>query len=323
MSDKDDFLQDTLGDTLGDRLGAADDFELFEYLLEEEGIRAPDDQAIPRRAADRPAPLSFAQRRLWFLEQMDRGSATYNISGGLRLQGDLERDALAASLDAIMRRHETLRTGFVTIEDTPVQVVHPPAAMPLPLSDLSSLPVAEREAEMQKLARAEASRPFDLATPPLWRLRLLRLHSEEHVLLLTFHHIIADGWSIEVFVRELARLHASHASYAFEAAGQQGLLQELPIQYCDYAAWQSEQMASGKMDAQVEYWRGQLGGELPVLSLPTDRSRPAAQTHRGATAGIMINREITDRLKELSRSEGATLFMCLLAAVDVLLARYS
>src|SRR5215470_2317004 len=312
MSDKDGFVRDALD--------AAADLELFEYLLEEEDIRASDGQAIPRRAAGQPAPLSFAQSRLWFLEQMDPGSATYNISGGLRLQGSLDTKALAASLDAIQRRHETLRTGFVTIEDTPVQVVHPPSATPLPVSDLSSLPVAEREAEMRELARAEARQPFDLASTPLWRQRLIRLQPQEHVLLLALHHIIADGWSIEVFVHELARLYASYAS---GAAGKQGQMQELPIQYGDYAAWQRERMASGKMDAQVEYWRGQLGGELPALSLPTDRPRPAEKTTRGASASITISREITDQLKELCRCEEATLFMCLLAAVDVLLARYS
>jgi len=309
MSDKDHFIQDALS--------AAADLELFEYLLEEEGIRASDGQAIPRRAPGQPAPLSFAQRRLWFLEQMDPGSATYNIAGGLRLQGSLDMQALAASLDAILRRHETLRTGFVTIEDTPGQVVHPPSPIPIPISDISSLPRAEHEAKLRELAQAEAQQPFDLSQPPLWRLRLIRLQADEHILLLTLHHIIADGWSLALFVRELARLYAGLVSAS------PAPLAELAIQYGDYAAWQRQQMASGRLDGEVAYWREQLSNELPVLSLPTDRPRPAVQTHRGASTSISITQEITYRLKELCRSEGATLFMCLLAAVDVLLARYS
>ena len=246
--------------------------------------------------------------------------APLTICGSLRLRGQLNLPALQSSFNEILRRHESLRTSFALKDGQVARRVGDYKAFQLVVEDLATANGTDREGELQELARAEARQPFDLASPPLWRLRLFRLHPQEHVLLLTLHHIIADGWSIEVFVRELARLYALYAS---GAAGKQGQMQGLPIQYGDYAAWQREQMESGKMAAQAEYWRGQLGGALPVLSLPTDRPRPAVQSHQGASIAIEISRDLRDELWEVCRREGATLFMCLLGVFDVLLHRYS
>ncbi|HZF40192.1 MAG TPA: amino acid adenylation domain-containing protein [Blastocatellia bacterium] len=303
---------------------------LFEHPTVAELAEAVAAEALGGRVRQSPpgasAPVerrntpSFAQERMWFLHQLDPGSAAYNIPAAVRLRGRLNLPALQSSFNEILRRHESLRTSFTLKDGQGVRCVGDYKAFQLLVEDFATADENDREDELQEVTRAEARRPFDLASPPLWRLRLLRLQPQEHVLLLTLHHIIADGWSIEVFVREFAELYASYAS---RAAGQQGQMEGLPIQYGDYAAWQRERMENGKLDAQVEYWRGQLGGALPVLSLPTDRPRPAVQSHQGGSVAINISRDLRDGLREVCRHECATLFMCLLGAFDVLLHRYS
>ncbi|HZH31548.1 MAG TPA: amino acid adenylation domain-containing protein, partial [Pyrinomonadaceae bacterium] len=260
--------------------------------------------------------LSFAQQRLWFLDRLEPESAFYNSPLAVRLTGALDVAALTGTLDEIVRRHEVLRTTFAEVEGTPVQVVGAAEPHNLELVDLGGLAEAEREAEARRLASEEARKPFDLSTGPLLRAKLLRLAEEEHVVLLTMHHIVSDGWSLGVLVREVAVLYEAFSR------GEESPLPELPIQYADYAAWQREWLQGEVLEAQVSYWKKQLE-ELPVLELPTDRPRPPAQSFRGAQLSLHIPEETLRGLKELSRREGCTLFMTLLAAFQLLLSRYS
>ncbi|HYO15771.1 MAG TPA: amino acid adenylation domain-containing protein [Thermoanaerobaculia bacterium] len=275
------------------------------------GPALPPLRPVPR---DRDLPLSPAQQRLWFLDQLEPASPLYNIPLGLRLSGWLDVRALAASLSEVVRRHEALRTRFPAVGDGPVQVVDPPATLPLPVIDLSG--VGETEAE--RLGREEAARPFDLAAGPLLRLTLLRVTPEEHLLLLTVHHIVADGWSIEVLVREVAAL------YPALLAGEPSPLPELPLQYADYALWQQRWLADGSvLDPQLAYWEERLAGSSPAIALPFDRPRPAAQSFRGARRAFTVPADLAAALQSLSRRQGATLFMVLLAGFQALLQRFS
>jgi len=265
-------------------------------------------------------PASFAQERLWFLDQFEPGSFIYNIPSALRLQGRLALPALLQSIHALLSRHETLRTTFVDKEGRPMQAVTARVAITastLPLIDLSSLVGAERVLALQSISEAEAQRPFDLAHGPLLRLTLLRLEREEHRLLLTFHHSIADGWSITIFFRELNLLYA-----AFQA-GKPAPLPELPIQYADYAVWQREWLQGETLEQELAYWKNQLAGIPSVLELPTDHLRPAMQTFKGARHFLQLSPSLTKALQALCRKQGVTLFMVLLAAFQTLLSRYS
>ncbi|MCA1614248.1 MAG: condensation domain-containing protein [Acidobacteria bacterium] len=282
-----------------------DERELLGLLLDEEGGELD------------TFDLSYSQRRLWFLDQLDPGSAAYNIPTAVRLRGALGVGNFGRSLDEIVRRHETLRTTFKAVEGRPVQVIAPSLALPLAVEDLTGFGADVREAEVMRLAAAEARLPFDLAQGPLLRARLLRLGAAEHVLLLTMHHIICDGWSMGVFIRELA------AVYEAFGAGKPSPLPDLPIQYADYAAWEREHLQGGVAARQLDYWKRQLGGELPVLRLHTDRPRPLAQTFRGARHYVSLPPSLAESLKRLSRGEGATLYMTLLAAFQTLLHRYT
>jgi NRPS condensation-like uncharacterized protein len=199
----------------------------------------------------------------------------------------------------------------------PVQIIHAAEAVKLPITDLSDLREDEQEAEVQRLRSEEAQRPFDLAAGPLLRLRLLRLAAEQHVLLFTMHHIISDGWSMNVLIGEVSRLYNSFLR------GEPSPLRELPIQYVDYAVWQRQWLRGEVLEAQMTYWREQLAGASPMLELPTDHARPAVQTHRGGAESFRLSAELSERLKRLSQEEGVTLFMLLLAAFQVLLYRYS
>ena len=282
--------------------------EEYSMALEEPGL--PEDEVYV-------FPASYAQQRLWFLDQFEPGSPFYNIPAAVRLSGRLNVAALERTFQEIVRRHETLRTTFDTVEGQPVQIIALEAPFSLPLSDLSHLLPEEREEEALRLAVEEARRPFDLTRGPLLRVQLLRLAEQEHVILLTMHHIISDGWSIGVLVRELGTI------YPMFAAGRSSPLPELPIQYADYASWQQEWLTGAVLEEQLDYWRQQLGGALPVLELPTDRPRPAVQSSRGATLSMNLSRELTDGLKALGQRAGATLFMTLLAGFQTLLYRYS
>jgi amino acid adenylation domain-containing protein len=272
---------------------------------------------IPRRPERDRAPLSFAQARLWFIEQLEPGGSAYNLPTALRLTGRLDADALGRSLNEIVRRHEALRTTFADEGGGAVQRIAAELTLPLRVIDLTGRPEEEREREAVRLSSAEAQTPFDLSAGPLVRATLLRLAAEEHVLLLTLHHIIYDGWSMGVLVRETAALYEAYA------AGRPSPLPELEIQYPDFAAWQREWLQGEALEAQLRYWKQKLDGAPPVLELPADRPRPAAQTFRGAALRFSVPRGVSERLKALAREEGATLYMTLLAAFQLLLARHT
>ena len=279
--------------------------------------------ATPRPAIGRrPAgtdnlPLSFAQQRLWFIDQLEPDSFFFNISAALRLEGQLDSAALAQALTEVVRRHEVLRTRFETVAGEPRQVIAPPAPFNLPLVSLSELPAAERDGALRQLLSEEARRAFDLARGPLLRVSLLRLSREEHVLLFVIHHIVCDGWSVGILVREVSTLYEAYA------AGQPSPLPELPIQYADYALWQREWLSGEVLAQQLSYWRARLAGAPTLSALPSDRPRPPRQTYRGATEMQHLPQALTEALKELSRREGVTLFMTLLAAFKALLYRHS
>ncbi len=275
--------------------------------------QAPPILPMPR---DQALPLSFAQQRLWLLSQLEPASPAYNIPIVYHLIGSLDLAVLEQSLSEIVQRHEALRTSFVIVDEQPIQVIAPAMSMALTIVDLRELPEAEKEAESQYLADEEARQPFNLAQAPLVRSVLLQLGDEEHKLILTMHHIVSDDWSMGVFNRELATLYESFLS------GQPSPLSNLPIQYADFACWQQQWLQGEILETLLAYWKEQLG-DAPPLGLPTDRPRPAAQTFRDARQSMLISRPILESLKALSRQEGATLFMTLLAAFKTLLYRYT
>ena len=262
-------------------------------------------------------PMSFSQQRLWFLDQLEPNSASYNIPAALRLTGRLNVEALKQSLNEIVARHEVLRTTFATMDGEPVQVVAPMQEVDLSVVNLAPLPAEERETTVQRLADEEAQRPFDLRHGPLLRVTLLRLSDESHVLLVTMHHIISDGWSMGIFTNEVVTLYDAFAQ------NKPSPLPELPIQYADFAVWQREWLSGETLERQLSYWREQLIGAPPLLELPTDRPRPPVQTFRGDNEFFELSASLSQPLKTLSQQAGATLFMTLLAAWGVLLWRYS
>jgi amino acid adenylation domain-containing protein len=296
---------------------SAEEYDLLEFLLEDEGFDLSSTQPILARNNHGDPPLSFAQQRLWFLDQLRPNNPAYNIPAAIRLSGNLNVAALERTINEIVRRHEVLRTIFVTDAGQPRQVItdHQPRAFEV--IDLSRSPHADREAEAHARAEAEARQPFDLSRGPMLRAELLRLAEDEHVLLLTMHHIVSDGWSAGVLVREVAALYEAYAE------GRESPLAELPIQYADYAQWQREWLKGPVLDEQLGYWRGQLAGAPPLLELPTDRPRPAIQSFRGGRVNFALGAELSKELESLSRREGATLFMTLLTAWQALLSRYS
>ncbi|NBC46059.1 amino acid adenylation domain-containing protein, partial [Corallococcus exiguus] len=278
------------------------------------GARLP---PLTRVAHEGPPPLSFAQQRLWLLDQLQPGSAAYNIPAALRLKGQVDIESLRRAFEALVARHETLRTTLVQHQGQPAQHIHAPTAWTMPLLDVSSLPDPQREEEARRLANVEALRPFDLEAGPLLRTSLVRLGDAEHLLLVTMHHIVSDGWSMGVLVRELTALYAAfHADQVPDLA-------PLPVQYADFAVWQQAWLQGETLEAQLAYWKEKLAGAPAALELPTDRPRPPVQSHRGSTVPLRLARPVSDALKVLAQREGATPFMLLLAAFQVLLSRYS
>ena len=290
---------------------------LLDLLFQEEELGEASAQKIPRRQSKKPLQLSFAQQRLWFLDQWDPGSSTYNLTTAVRLTGLLNFAALERSLNEILWRHEALRTTFATVDGQPVQVVASPKAFALPVMSLQHLPETEREAEAQRLVKDERSKPFDLIKGSLFRPTLLQLGEDGHILLLTMHHIVSDGWSMGILSWELT------VFYKAFSAGHPSPLPELSIQYGDFAEWQREWLQGEVLERQLSYWKRQLEGIPAVSNLPTDRPRPAVQSFRGKTQYLELTKELTEGLKALSRKEGVTLFMTLLAAFRTLLYRYT
>jgi amino acid adenylation domain-containing protein len=290
---------------------------LVQSLLREgQGVAAPP-LVRAERSVSGALPLSFGQERLWFLDQLEPGDASYIIPLAVRMEGALDAGALRRALVEVVRRHEALRTTFTVIQGKPSQQIHEVAELDLPTTSLIELPAGEREAALRRDLAAEAARPFDLAAGPIFRARLFALAPDDHVLLLTMHHIASDGWSMGVLNREIAVLYQ-----AFRA-GEPSPLPDLPVQYADYAAWQRGWLSGDVLEAQLGYWRGALAGAPAALELPTDRPRPPVQTYRGARRVLTLPADLTAALKDLSRKEGATLFMTLLAAFDVLLQRHT
>lgn len=274
----------------------------------------PPIEPVPREGA---VPLSFAQQRLWLLHQFAPGSPVYNIPFLIRLKGQLDLGALKQSIREIFARHEALRATFITVDGLPWQVINPAPRLSVPLTDLTGMAEGEREALAIGLAAEESRQPFDLGQGPLLRARLLRLTSEDHMAVITTHHIASDGWSTEILARELAAL------YRYFSGQDSFSLPDLPIQYTDYVHWQREWSGDGAFQTQLEYWKRQLAAAPPILELPADRPRPAAQTYEGAVETFKLEGEVSRLLKELSRANGVTLFMTLIAAFKVLLYRYS
>jgi amino acid adenylation domain-containing protein len=296
---------------------SAEKRELFAMLLKEQGVEVSPPQSIPRRTLSSPASASFAQQRLWFLDQLAPGTSVYNVPNTLRLSGALDVATLEQSLNEIVRRHEVLRTTFATVEGEPVQVIAEERNITIPVLDLTQLSDTEREVRAHRLANDETQQPFDLTQGPLVRASLIRLTEEDHIFLLTMHHIISDGWSLVLFFQELATLYEAFSR------GEPSPLNPLPIQYADYAAWQRAWLQGEVLEKQLAYWRKQLGGILPVLELATDRPRPAVQTYDGARSTLILSEQLTEDLTALSQREGVTLFMTLLAAFKALLYRYT
>jgi natural product biosynthesis luciferase-like monooxygenase protein/amino acid adenylation domain-containing protein len=272
-------------------------------------------RALTRLPAGTRAPLSFAQERLWVLNQIEPDSAAYNLVATFRLRGKLETLALEAALTEIRRRHEALRTVFESVDGVPAAVVKPLTAFALPIEEIAS--GTSREEALRARAAALAAVPFDLSAGPLFRGTVLRADASDHLLVLVMHHIVSDGWSRGVLYRELGALYEAFA------AGHPSPLEELPIQYGDYAAWQRDWLQESVLESQVKFWTQQLAAPLPTLELPTDRPRPPQQTFKGATLTFRVPPALAERVRTLGATEDATPFMALLAAFQSLLSRYS
>lgn len=280
-------------------------------LLSGDGVAA----TLERVSRDQPLQLSFMQERIWFLAQMYPRAVAYNLPNAYRLRGRLDPQALVASLEALVERHEVLRTTFSSVDGMAVQRVAPELPLELEHLDLSSEPYPQKHAD--RLAREDANHAFDLEHGPLFKCRLLRLGSDEHLLLWTIHHIVADGWSSVIYLRELKALYEAYAS------GKEAALADLPFQYADFAAWERRVQHGERLEPQLAYWREKLTAPLPVLELPTDHPRPAVVQYRGDYRAFKVRGSLTRGLKRVAAAHGGTLFMTLLAAYKVLLQRYS
>lgn len=286
--------------------------EILDFLCQATATPATCQSLLPTR--DTKLPLSFAQQRLWFLDQLHPGSPLYNISGAVEIQGLLNVAALEQSLNEIVRRHEIFRTTFKVVDGEPMQVVAPNFTLMLKQENLRHLPKEHQQAEVTRLATKEAQQPFDLFTGPLLRATLLELDAVHYVLILTIHHIIFDAWSMNVLIGELSVL------YEVNSCGIPHTLPELPIQYADFAVWQRQLGVNGTL---LAYWKQKLGGNLPLLQLPSDRPRPLLPNFQGASQQLILPKSLTEALKNLSQQQGVTLFMTLLAAFKTLLYRYT
>jgi hypothetical protein len=291
--------------------------ELLARMLKQKGIGTAQAELIPRRSGpEEPCVLSFAQERVWFFEQLEPGTAVYNVPAAVRLKGELDTPALERSLNEIVRRHESLRTIFLNVEGTPMQAVAPAQPLTLTSIDLRHLPAGERDARARQLTAAELRKPFDLTSGQLLRVCLVQLDDDEHVALLAMHHITSDGWSTNVLVTELSKLYAAYST------GRPSPLSELPIQYADFAVWQRGWLKGEVLEEHLSYWKRQLSG-FTTLQLRTDRPRPLVHSFRGEREIIYLSNVLTEQIKALSAREGASFFMTLLAVWQTLMARYT
>jgi amino acid adenylation domain-containing protein len=274
-------------------------------------------EATVRRTHRTQAPASFGQERFWFIDRLGRGSTEYNVFAGLRLSGGVDEAALERAVGELIRRQHALRTTFREVDGVLMQVVLPFDGYALPVDDLTELDEDEREAEVKRTASGEAAYPFDMTTEPLFRARLLRLGNGDYALLMCLHHIITDGWSLGVLHRDLLKLYAAFRE------GRESPLPELAVQYLDFAVWQREQATTEADARHMAYWKAKLGGAPAALSLATDYPRPAVPSNRGSTVRVEVLQERMARLQELGQGDNATLYMLMLAALSVVLARYS
>ncbi|HEU4833564.1 MAG TPA: amino acid adenylation domain-containing protein [Pyrinomonadaceae bacterium] len=278
------------------------------------GVGAP---PIERQERVGELPLSFAQQRLWFIDQLQPGSAFYNVPLAVKLTGRLNKEALDQTLTEVIRRHEVLRTRFATVGGRAVQVIEEAEPVTLDAVDLSELEIDERDALVREWVEQEAAMPFDLSRGPMLRVKLLRLGEQEHVVLLTMHHIVSDGWSVGVLIKEVGALYDAYA------AGRESPLDELPVQYADFALWQRAYLQGEVLERQLDYWRRQLSDAPTLLRLPTDHARPEVRTFHGGVERFELDQELSEKLRELSRRESVTMFMLLVAAFKLLLMKYS
>ena len=291
--------------------------ELIDRLLKAKGIKLPDAQTIPRRPEGKPCALSFAQERLWFVEQLFPGSPAYNLCRALCLTGQLEVAALKRSLNRIVARHEVLRTCFLQRAGSPFQQVLETLELDLPLIDLSELTSEQRRQQSHRISTAEANRGFELSRAPLLRALLIKEADQDHVLVVTMHHIISDGWSIGVMVRELGEI------YRAEIEGREAKIEELQVQYGDFAEWQREWLKGEVLEREMEYWKEQLSDAPHILNLPTDYPRRETLSARGSTQQFFLDESFSEAIRALGSEEAATPFMVLMSAFQLLLYRYS
>ena len=290
---------------------------LLEKRLSGGPIHGSKPHLISRYLRQDKVPLSFAQERFWFLDQWEPGNPAHNRPAFIHLRGPLNLKALEQSINEILRRHEVLRARFPTVAGGPTQVITQKLTLCLPVVDLSDQTETDCKDEVQRLATEEAHCSFDLAEGPLLRVTLLRVGKKDHVLLLTVHHIVFDGWSMGILIHQLSTHYEAFCN------DKPSTLPELRIQYADFAQWQRDWLQGEVFEKQLSYWKKRLGGEVPVLNLPTDRPRPPVQTYRGARQSLLLAKHLSESLKDLSRQEGVTLFMTLLAAFQTLLHRYT
>jgi hypothetical protein len=296
---------------------AARKAEILAFISQANQALKSSSESIQPVSREGNIPLSFAQQRLWFFTQLEPDSSAYNIPAAVRLTGKLNIAALSKSVAEILQRHEVLRTTFTVVDGEAIQVIGKGENFTFPVIDLQALAEEQKQQEVLNLASLEAQKPFDLVKAPLIRASLLQLSQTDHVVLLTMHHIVSDGWSTGIFIKELTALYTAFSQ------GQTSPLAELAIQYADFAMWQRKWLQGEVLQTQLNYWRQQLGGDLPILELPTDHPRPAIQSNNGATQPFQLSKSLTEKLKDLSKQEGVTLFMTLLATFKVLLHRYT
>src|SRR5258706_4202044 len=298
-------------------LSARDRMQLLDAVLKQKGIHAPVKRVISKREGSGPWPLSFAQQRLWFLDQLEPGIPAYNIPIAFRINGPLDHATLEKSFDEILRRHESLTTTFKTSGLEAFQFVARPTVFRLPVIELENLPMPQREAQARRLVTLDALAPFNLSTGPLIRISLIRLDDEDHIVTVTMHHIISDGWSRGIIVREMAALYGAFA------ANRPSPLPDLPIQYADYAVWQRDFLTGAVLESHLSYWMENLREAPPVLNLPADRPRPPIQTFSGASEPFQLPDGLAQKLQALGAGNKASLFMVLVGAFNALLYRYT